>query len=85
MLFPQQSPFLTSPKVTLACQRKEATLTGSPRTDKATMPTINIDAAKPYAPVHVWGKVWVISESDAIGDWLEPGVTFETIAAAFAD
>jgi hypothetical protein len=45
---------------------------------------ISIDAGDTYTPTYEWGRGLVIRESDAIGDWLEPGVTVELIDAAIA-
>lgn len=52
---------------------------------EASNSTTPVRTRAAYAQASAWGKIWVADESDAQGEWLEEGVTSETVASAFAE
>lgn len=52
---------------------------------KLGVTNVAYNSSTPYVPTYVWGKAWVVSDSDATGDWLEADVTSEMLASAFDD
>lgn len=52
--------------------------------EKTTQESLaQVKPAPVYAPSFAWGRGYVVSESDEIGDWVDGEVTTEMITAAF--